>query len=774
MPMIGPVIDLTFGFAIVFSQVFVYMYQDLQQRLSQTELWGEVITSVRTALTGSYFGCNLGITCLPFVFSAKAPDDEITFMHSDDLHLYNKWDSRTLRSWIWEAFFRKLRLKKEEITTTPGTGGPADAVLQIISVATSSYKVRGRCISHDFLSTIVDRVILFNGIPTGAIRQAYTVRPNQRFSGPGTNSELAADLADVTNDLSRTRNELYTEMTKLARFQHQLAHSDLGAADHILVDAIGDAVHDPETLLSSLKPAVIDHPVIGQYQSALHMTLSARRKVRAQKKVSKFWKRLAQEDDRYTDTVTPSTSNISSVRETLTPDRQHAVDSLIARRREANAGSARDVFGGTSVQGGLVLPISASDVGSATSSGSGSTVQLQHTIPSRARFSISELRRRSTPVVLGDIDLNVSSSSDGPPEVESELEDPEQDESDDQNARPTVTLSQDLIQRWRCQQNLNRVALGRGHRRNSAVSRSSIPSCLSDSTPAFPSLSASVGIPTSTCGLSFDAPFDNSAFHSLLYGIGSTPADSDKRKCPNALVSARRDSRFLEHINEYSTGSLTILDSADSLGLMNSTGSLAVLNTTASTTTTSPGLFGTSGESKDSLFMSTQTPTTGPTTPSKTPPTGGSTSSSSGSKLPVWRYLHSPDTSPDTFKVSIRNPGGIIKRLSPSPESFVRKLRNLGSRDGSENASPEKPSGIPIMQRRMTIGGGRRSETWGSRVIFPFFLLASSWWSGIKFKLVNILQAVVHNSTQPYHALSLPGAAMGSNLKLNYLPLNEF
>jgi hypothetical protein len=103
--------------------------------------------------------------------------------------------------------------------------------------------------------------------------------------------------------------------------------------------------------------------------------------------------------------------------------------------------------------------------------------------------------------------------------------------------------------------------------------------------------------------------------------------------------------------------------------------------------------------------MSTQTPTTGPTTPSKTPDTGSSTPSSSGSKLPVWRQLHSPDTSPDAFKVSMRNPGGIIRRLSPSPESFVRKLRNLGSRDGSENASPEKPSGIPIMQRRMTIKG---------------------------------------------------------------------
>ncbi|KAG1771710.1 hypothetical protein EDD22DRAFT_965973 [Suillus occidentalis] len=560
---------------------------------------------------------------------------------------------------------------------------------------------------------------------------------NDVFRLRQTNAELAADLADVTNDLSRTRNELYTEMTKLARFQHQLSRgmdhiqklesrfqrlagllvdigipyftvqrisdaldSDLGTADHILVDAIDDAIHDPEALLSSLKPEVIGHPVLGQYQSALHMTLSVRRKVRAQKKVSKFWKRLAQEDDRYADIVTPSSSNISSVREPLTPTRQHAVDSLIARRKEANAGSARYVFGGASVQGGLVLPVSASDVGSAVSSASGSTVQVQHTPPLRARFSISELCRRSTPVVLGDIDLNVFQSSDGPPEAEPDPEDSEQDGSDDQNARPTVTLSQDLIQ------NLNHVALGRGHRRNSsAVSRSSILSHLSDSTPAYPSLGASLGIPTSACGLSSEAPFDNSAFHSLLYGISSTPADSDKRKCSDTLVSARRNSRFLEHINEYSTGSLTILDSEDSLGLMNSTGSLAVLDTTASTTATSPGLFCTSGESKDSLFMSTQTPTTGPTTPSKTPPTGSSTPSSSRSKLPVLRHLRSPDASPDAFKVSIRNPGGIIRRLSPSPESFVRKLRNLGSRDGSENVSPEKPSGIPIMQRRMTIRG---------------------------------------------------------------------
>ncbi|KAG1731524.1 uncharacterized protein EDB91DRAFT_722597 [Suillus paluster] len=545
------------------------------------------------------------------------------------------------------------------------------------------------------------------------------------------NADLAADLADVTNDLSQTRNKLYTEMTKLARFQHQLARgmdhiqkletrfqrlagllvdigipyftvqrisdaldSDLGTVDHMLVDAIGDAVHDPEALLSSLKPAVVGQPVPEHYQSALHMTLSVRRKVRAQKKVSKFWKRLAQEDNRYADTVTPSSSDISSVREPLSPARQHAVDALITRRREANASSARHIFGGPSMQGGLVLPGSASGVGSAATSASGSTVQLQrlaNTPSSSARFSISELRRRSTPVVLGDIDLNVSQSSDEPFEAETEPEDSQQGEYEDQDARPTVTLSQDLIQ------NLNRVALGRGHRRNSsAMSGSSIPSRLSGSTSAFPSLSASLGIPTSACDLSSDTPFDNSAFHNLLYGTDSTHAGPDVRRCSNTCT--RRNSRFLEHINEYSTGSLTILDFADPLGLMDSTASLAVLNTTASTTATSPGFFGLSGESKDSLFMSTLTPTTGPTTPSKTPPTGSSTPSSSGSKLPVLRHLRSPDG-------FMRNPGGIVRRLSPSPESFVRKLRNLGSREGSENASPEKPSGIPIMQRRMTIRG---------------------------------------------------------------------
>ncbi|KAJ8590235.1 hypothetical protein M405DRAFT_816613 [Rhizopogon salebrosus TDB-379] len=130
--------------------------------------------------------------------------------------------------------------------------------------------------------------------------------------------------------------------------------------------------------------------------------------------------------------------------------------------------------------------------------------------------------------------------------------------------------------------------------------------------------------------------------------------------------------------------------------LTNSTGSLAVQDTMASIAT-SPATFDLSEESRDldSLFMSTPTPTTGPTTPSKTPHTASTTPSSSGRKLPVLRHLGSP----------LRK-GGVVRRVYTSPESFVRKLRMLGSGEG--NASPEKPLGTPIMQRPMTVRGRAR------------------------------------------------------------------
>jgi hypothetical protein len=161
-----------------------------------------------------------------------------------------------------------------------------------------------------------------------------------------------------------------------------------------------------------------------------------RRKVHAQKKVSKFRKLLAQEDDRHVDTVTPSSSNIPSSREPPDPARQYAVDSIFARRRDTSA-SARHVFGGPSVQNGVIPP--ASGVESAAASASGSSVQLQHFAHMRLPSNACDLRISRRRTVLGDMNLDLSQSH-------AEPENPQQDGCEELNIRPAVTLSQDLIE----------------------------------------------------------------------------------------------------------------------------------------------------------------------------------------------------------------------------------------------------------------------------------------------------------------------------------------
>jgi hypothetical protein len=96
--------------------------------------------------------------------------------------------------------------------------------------------------------------------------------------------------------------------------------------------------------------------------------------------------------------------------------------------------------------------------------------------------------------------------------------------------------------------------------------------------------------------------------------------------------------------------------------------------------------------------MSTPAPTTGLTTPSETPPTAMTTPSSSGNKLPALRHLRGPH--------GFVKSGRIVQRLSPSPESFVRKLRSLSSREKekSKDSRPGETFGTPVMQSRMMIG----------------------------------------------------------------------
>lgn len=330
-------------------------------------------------------------------------------------------------------------------------------------------------------------------------------------------STLEQDLVDYRTDLLHTRTELYSEMLSGARQQQQamddfrtiqklearhqrfctllvdigiprstvdvicqVIQSGSGSPDDILVDAIKDASNDSNTLLSRLKPNIKDERTPEHYQSALNLTLSIRKELKSQKKRSKFWKKLAQEDDRHATTVTPSPSDISSVRQDLSPERQSALDALVARRRAArhSENTEGDVFGGQRRESTLDTlasslasrprrsiqndPRLSSSLSSSTSSASttyppylpgisrisrdstAETPVISSRLPSPLSTSLRRSSRSSSQsIVLGAIDLNVSRSSSIDPVLP---EEPEQHTNPDAGPVSMVTLSQDLPQ----------------------------------------------------------------------------------------------------------------------------------------------------------------------------------------------------------------------------------------------------------------------------------------------------------------------------------------
>ena len=331
-------------------------------------------------------------------------------------------------------------------------------------------------------------------------------------------STLEQDLVDYRVDLLHARTELYSEMLCGARHQQramddfrtiqklearhqrfctllvdigiprstvdricQVIQSGNGAPDDILVDAIKNASNDDSTLLARLKPIVTDERTPEHYQSALNLTLSIRKQLKSQKKMSKFWKKLAQEDDRHASTITPSPSDISSIRQELSPERQNALDALIARRRAArySENTEGDVFGGQRRESALETLVSSlasrprrsiqedlrlSSSFSSSSASSTSTTYLSYisclsripreattetpTIPSRLPSTLSTSLRRSSrsasqSIVLGNISLNVSRTSSIDPTLPEETE---QDTNPDTGPASTVTQSQDLLQ----------------------------------------------------------------------------------------------------------------------------------------------------------------------------------------------------------------------------------------------------------------------------------------------------------------------------------------
>lgn len=188
------------------------------------------------------------------------------------------------------------------------------------------------------------------------------------------NRTLKADLVEITKEAADARNTLYAHMTKSAH-QEQRAAADaeriknymvefaryksidgllarIGLHKVVLNDALAvlEAGGNPaDVVVNAIKlanakttettTAKHSSPVgprsPEQYVATLNMTLNVRKELKGNKKITKFWKRIAQEDGRNGDIITPSPSDVSSIYEPLSAERQKALDALVARRREA-------------------------------------------------------------------------------------------------------------------------------------------------------------------------------------------------------------------------------------------------------------------------------------------------------------------------------------------------------------------------------------------------------------------------------------------------------
>lgn len=292
------------------------------------------------------------------------------------------------------------------------------------------------------------------------------------------NQTLKTDLADVIKEVTEVRAALYAEMSASAYRKQQMrlasqriqgftvTFARYEAIDQLLAsiglhkavldealtaletdrsakEVVVDAVRRAETKaggnsLDAAPPTTITGT---RHAASLNMTLQVRKELRGCKKVTKFWKQVAQQDDKHGDVITPSPSDISSIHEPLSTERRKAVRELIARRREhfVQARGLTSMSGSTSsVESATILSaykmvtnevLFDSNVelsGSTLNSDSTSTVQAEvvSSLPplasesikielaqhsARNRFSKGSTHKRpSQPPVLRPIDPNIS------------------------------------------------------------------------------------------------------------------------------------------------------------------------------------------------------------------------------------------------------------------------------------------------------------------------------------------------------------------------------
>lgn len=173
-------------------------------------------------------------------------------------------------------------------------------------------------------------------------------------------SKLQANLAQCRDDLlaeqrKATALEQKTESDslliegltgKISHYERLFAHEKVESVDSSLISSHSDKEHAQlPALQHGMVRASIDRDpnvpsgpssklrTVDEYSSALRMTLTSRKQLREQKKITKFWKTEALAKSHDESLITPSVSAISSIEEQpLSSRRQDALKALIIRR----------------------------------------------------------------------------------------------------------------------------------------------------------------------------------------------------------------------------------------------------------------------------------------------------------------------------------------------------------------------------------------------------------------------------------------------------------
>lgn len=248
----------------------------------------------------------------------------------------------------------------DKTTTGPSNDILSSAVLHILPPVTSPVSAKVGCFPRPMLAVANTRILELEG-ENSRLKDTMTHAMANQFAS------LRAELLDARSDLyaERLKNDLCVHQMmanqalvgrcgkRLEQYEKFIkllldiglhpepvlsnAHRALQAgedADVAVVESIKEAAAGPNSAWAVILSSVAGpHRTHAQYMSALNLILKVRRELKETKKMNRFWQRLARERSGNVEIFVPSPSNISSIHESLGPERQVAMNALLVKRQ---------------------------------------------------------------------------------------------------------------------------------------------------------------------------------------------------------------------------------------------------------------------------------------------------------------------------------------------------------------------------------------------------------------------------------------------------------